>query len=597
MRVKRFAKLRNIVIILGLLGVLLLSACGDKNADKSESTNSETKEEISEEEYIIGLSEDTVLAIASEYGDITKDMFTSHDWDGYTNYRTKETWDNYDVFNCSYDLTSGGHIKAAVFQSGKITESDVESGKHAKFLKAVADGITDPEKTTKINEYVNGYINDDSLWKGGYNPVQINELSIGISAHKDDADEHSYHFDVIMEYTKSQVNDNNSQDSPTNETAESDLPDGQYYLNDSNLIYKVGENIPTGVYHIENYSNDFKCIVSDKNSEVLEGNILEGYSKRKIDNKLDGYCANSADANSSLYNNTLYEAAEKAAKSGKDIDYNDLIISGTISQVTPSVLTDSSIVILTKADSYVLCAGGEAILVLDEEYDQQKAISEAKLPDFGTWNGNDYTNEGLGINLHVPSDKKMGWRPSGDTRIRNLYVTGYNDTIEDMPPHVDVIDEVTTLLIDIGSYTNSSLSVMTYDTSIPVGEMVGSSFYNATPDSYMQRIVDDNNNKAKTDPEHYTEVKEIKDDTVFGMDAKWVNFVTKDDQPFGWETDADYNTTYTSVWVSKKDNYLIVTRLKFTFAQMNPSKPDAEQYNKEKYDECMDVVSDILGEL
>lgn len=607
-------KIRKIVVLISTVGLLLLNACGSNNsaatndkdvdattvvAENETSQIAEVSQTVAEEGYISGLSEETILAIAKEFGGITKDDFSAKEWSGYTNIRTKDTWENNAVFNCSYDLTVGGHIKSAVFQSGQIPESDVKAGKHAQFMRAVADGFTDADKASKINDYVTEFLADDSLWNGGYRPVQFGDLSIGIIGYKDDDNEACYHFDILMEYAslKPDENDVKVKDSDVTDSSEPELPEGQYALNDGNVLYKVGEDLPAGVYHLENYSNDFKCVISDTNAELLEGNIIEGYSKTGIDNSRSGYCANADDADYGLYNNEMYKAVEKAVQSGKEINYDEVIASGTVSESQPVVLEDDTKILLTKADSYILCAGGEAILVLDEEYDQQKAFSEAKLPDFGTWDGNDYTNEGLGIKLHVPAGKKMGWRPSGDTRTRKLYVTGYNNTVEDMPPYIDVIDEVATLLVDISSYTNSSLSVMVYDTSIPVSEMMGNTFHNATPESYIQMLIDGNNRKAGSDPEHYTEVAGAMDDTVFGMDARWVTFVTKDDNPFGWEQDADYNTTYSSVWVSQKDNYLIVTRLKFTFAQMEASKEGAEQYNKAKFDECMDVVNDILNEL
>lgn len=590
-------RVRQIVVCIVLAGMLMINACGGKNDEKMDEKQNEVTEAVSEtedEEYISGLSEETVLAISSRFGGIDKDKLTEKNWGGNSTYMTEDTWDNNKVFNLSYELTVGGHIKKCDIRSGCVSEGDVEAGKHTELFKAVADGFSDADISTKVNEYMNGYAEDTSLWNGGYSPVQIGNMNIGICGYKDENDA-DYHFDIYMEYAETQPEGVTVQDSAATNSSGTDLPDGQYRLDDKNIIYRVGVDIPTGVYHFENYSDDFKCIITDKNAEILSGNILDGYSKEKLDNRLIGYCVNADDAKESLYN-CIPDLASKAMDNGKEVNYDELSASGTVSTSRPEVLDDGTQILLTRADCHILCAGGEAVLVLDEEYDQQKAIAAASQMDYGTWNGNDYTNEEFGINLHVSSSKKMGWRPSGEMRKRSLFVTGYNDTIEDMPPHVDVIDEVATLLVDIYSYTNSSMSVTVYDTTIPVSELMGNSFYNATPESYIQLLVDDNNNKARKDSEHYNEVTEIGDDTVFGMDAKSVTFVTKSDQPFGWEADADYNMEYNSVWVSKKEKYLIVTRLKFAFAQMDPTKDGADQYNKEKYEECMGVVSDILGE-
>ena len=380
------------------------------------------------------------------------------------------------------------------------------------------------------------------------------------------------------------------------EPAEPELPEGQYLLDGEHLLYKIGEEIIPGSYHLEDASEDFKCIISDRNAAYTRGNVLEGYTTEKIDYRYTGYCMNAAEANNGLYN-LFPEIEAQVYEKDKTFDYHEIDGSGTVSQSPPEVLEEDTRLLLTKADCYLLRAGGNARLVLDKKYDPAESAAAAKQPDYGVWNDNDYVNEGLGIKLHVPSGKKMGWRPSGDSKTRSLYVTAYNSSIGDVPPYVDVIDEVATELFTINSYTNSSLRVMVYDTGVPMGESMGDGYYQETPEHYVQELVDRNNRKAAADPEHYSEVTEIADDQVFGMDAKWVTFVTKEDQAFGWEQDADYNTTYTSHWICQKDNYLIDVKLTFSFAQMDANKDGAEQYNREKYDECMDVVGDLLKEL
>ncbi len=399
---------------------------------------------------------------------------------------------------------------------------------------------------------------------------------------------------------ESTVADNTKSDAPVSDPApanekpqeeqEPELPEGQYLLSfdpekmdeTEHAYYQVGDQIKPGSYHLEDYSDDFKCFTIVNSADYVRGSETEQVVIQ------------------------MEYSATDSEKSGFEADQNIAIITNGAASMSgsivrnnkPEMINDETVMVLTTDQMFIVCISGTAKLVLDEEYDAAKMAEVAKLPDFGSWNDREYTNEGLGIHLNVPfnRDHMYGWRAPHEGAEKEYFDSAYIRNAN-APYYIDVIDEVGTKVIGISSYANSSLNVYAYDTTVPVGASLGNRFYGVTPEEYIKDMIEIQNKKAKEDPDHYMEASEV-DDHIFGHDAKMITTVSESEENVSLvDPDADYVTTYESVWAYQEDRYLVVARLKFSFGQKNGEDEATQESNRTKYDECMEIVGDILPEL
>ena len=374
------------------------------------------------------------------------------------------------------------------------------------------------------------------------------------------------------------------------EEMEPALPEGQYrlaYDRDKEqeaeyAYYQVGDTIKPGLYHLEECSDDFRCFTIIKDADYVTRTETQ-----KVLRKTE-YCVKGNDQSDPRSEETIMMATNGA------VSVSGIIMSGR----EPEIVDDETQMVLTTDQMFIVCVSGSARLVFDAEYDAAKMAEIAQLPDFGAWDDRDYTNEGLGIHLQVPFNREHmnGWRTPGKSIEKEYYDSEYIRKAN-APDYIDVYDEVATKIIGISSYSNSSLSVFAFDTAVPVGAIEGDTFYEMNPEKYVKRLVEEQNQKAKEDPDHYSEAEEM-DDQIFGHEAKMITLISNSDTDmYMVGPDADYVTTYESVWAYQQDRYLVVTKLKFSFGQMDIEKEGAEDYNRAQFDECMEIVNDILPEL
>ncbi|MCR4596154.1 MAG: hypothetical protein K5673_05185 [Lachnospiraceae bacterium] len=367
------------------------------------------------------------------------------------------------------------------------------------------------------------------------------------------------------------------------ESSVPELPEGHYLLDtENNPFYQVDNGIAAGIYHVEDYSDDFGCVIFS--SQIERYNGLTANDEENIEklDKLSGFCAGKP--NKSVYNYEVFA-------------YNpDIPFSGASITDEPQSISDETPVYLMNPNQYIVCTSGSATLVLDQEYDAATYKTKARIPDFGTWADNTYKNDSFGINLTVPTGKKFGWRAPSDKGGRYGERSEYSKSVADVPSYSTVIDEVATQLFSIGAIDCAKLNVTVYDTEVPMGEVVGTDFYGLTPDRYAEKLMEQHNRKIEEDPDHYASGSDISDDTVWGIPSKTFTILsTKDGYSSG--PDGDKTVTYTTYWIGEKDGYLVVTKLDFWYPEMDANKENAAEFNDKSFHDVLDIVGDILGNL
>ena len=101
------------------------------------------------------------------------------------------------------------------------------------------------------------------------------------------------------------VSEDESAGEEVEEPSVPELPDGHYLLNtEDDPFYQAANGIMTGIYHVEEYSDDFGCAIFSAQNERYNGLTDNGEDSIEEYDKLTWFCA--SESNNTAYNYEVF---------------------------------------------------------------------------------------------------------------------------------------------------------------------------------------------------------------------------------------------------------------------------------------------------